>query len=394
LQQLLDISDELAQKLMEYEFSMELNQIFPIVENLNKVKEGDLIVTDTYYSAEQVKCILNKVGLNKKVFVYATASGKNTGNIWNVIKNEHHLLCHLGDNLHSDVSTAESHGIIGVHYTKSSFTPHEQETLDMQERDLAYLMRALRLSNPYPITSIEYALWNEQCRINIPLLITSSLYLHDFCEKHQKKKILFTMRDSCLWIQLFRKLFRQYDSVDFHASRYTYQFPSASYIDYVKNIYNEESVIVDVHGSGRTCEEFFHKHLDKNLTYLSILCPEKKHHAIWRVNELQQEIEKLNYDLSGTLYDVHEGVPCRVAPEYNLDYVQAAHSCMRKCLEVLDHFTFEKFNPGVVQQAYTAMKKSHILDFLNHAKLHLHVPDEENTIHHLHLLQDGRLIVS
>ena len=52
------LSPEQALDLMQFEFEIELRQIFPILENLKAVQDGDLIVSDTYYDLDQIQQIL------------------------------------------------------------------------------------------------------------------------------------------------------------------------------------------------------------------------------------------------------------------------------------------------------------------------------------------------
>jgi predicted HAD superfamily hydrolase len=168
-----------------------------------------------------VKKNLDKVGLCRIVNIYASPNGKSSGKIWAIIKKKHIIASHLGDSLHSDVAMAKSCKVSALHYINSQLSRSEKALMTLGQLNLACLMRALRLQTPYPPLFPEYLFWNDQCQINVPTLLEASLYLNDFCQKHHKKRILFTSRDGCLWIQLFKTLYPHYDSIYFHASRYT-----------------------------------------------------------------------------------------------------------------------------------------------------------------------------
>ncbi|MBS3903817.1 MAG: hypothetical protein KGZ39_00640 [Simkania sp.] len=386
-QRLTGITDEQSVALMQFELETELSQVFPIEENLALVEDGDLIVSDTYYDEDQVKTIFKKIGLNQHIHLYATPFGKSSGTIWDLIKKKHIVSFHLGDSLHSDVEMPKSYAIMTSHYSNSQLSSAEQAMMNLEQGELACLMRALRLQNPYPHNSPEYLLWNEQSQLNVPLLIQASLYLNDFCQKHQKKRILFTSRDSCLWIQLFRELYPQYDSIYFHASRYTYLFPTPSYIDYVRNIHTDDTVIVDSHGKGRSCQVFFNQHLKIQPTYLAIVNSGKKHHAILRKKHFFEEIEKINYDVSGALYDVRDGKPLRCEPEYSLQFIQPMHACIEKCAKLIPHFTFQTFDKRVVKWATQSMASGLAVErFIHHASYHCHII-EGDLLQHIHLRQ-------
>lgn len=388
-QQITGISKARAKALMEFEFQTDLNQIFPIQENLNLVQDGDLIITDTFYNKPQIKKILKKIGLKKKVILYVSSLGKHSGAIWDQIKEEHRISCHLGDSLHSDCEMARLRDISSSHYTNGQLTAVERALMEIQQTPLACLMRSLRLHNPYSPPEHEYLLWNEQVELNVPLLIQASLFLHQFCQKEKKERILFTSRDGCLWIKIFQKLYPQYESIYFHSSRHAYLFPSKSYVDYVQSLYTEETAIVDLNGRGRSCALFFEKHLKKTPVYLALINSETKHHAILRKEQAHPGVEHMNYDFVGALYDVQEGEPLRSKPEYDLKYIQPSHACISKCVELLSRYSFDSFDARIVDWAITRMESALVIDrYVNHSVHHLHFFDENQGLRHFQL-QNG-----
>lgn len=385
LQKLTGISDQVATNIMECELEMEKGQIFPILENIALVQEGDLVVSDTYYNTDQLHFLLEKLPFLEKVYLYPSPDGKQTGAAWALLKGIHSIERHLGDSLHSDVNMAGIHGIQAVHYTNGGLSAEEQFFFDLGHKDLSYLCRAVRLSNPYVPGSTPWLLWNDQCKYNIPILIQASIFLHAFCQTHRKSRILFTSRDCCLWIQVFRQLFPNYDSVYFHASRHTYRFPTSSYIEYVRDVYTDDSVIVDGHGKGRSSELFFQNALHREHIYLSIINTGLKHHAIVRSEILVEQIEMLNYDTCGTLVDVKEEIPHRCEPEYPLEYVFPSHACVKKSLEFLPSFHFEQFEPRIMDWAVQSIRSNLTLpQILRHARYHCHL-SEENQLYHFHI---------
>jgi hypothetical protein len=390
-QELTGISKEQSQALMQMEFEIELSQVYPIVENLNLVNEGDLIVSDTNYNTEQIRQILEKIGLKTPVHIYATPFGKSSGTIWETLKHKHAISSHLGDSLHSDVAMPTSKNIEATHYTNSQFSSHEQKMVEFDQADLACLMRTLRLQNPCDPHSPEYLIWNDQCQFNVPLLLHASLYLDAFCKENGKKRILFTARDGCLWIQLFKVLYPEYDAVYFHSSRYMYQLPTPSFIAYAKSHFTPDCVVVDSHGKGNSCYHFFKSHLNCAPTYLAIVNLGKKYHGIIRRNTICEGIEKMNYDLVGTLYDVQENTPLRAAPEYNLRYIEPMHSCIKKCVELLPHYKVAHFSKQVVKWALKKMESGLVLDeYVDHAVRHIHIAEGKSRLRHIHLLRSGR----
>ncbi len=385
LGELIDISKEELARLMDCEFASEQEQIFPIVENLGLVQEGDLIVSDTYYDTAQIEALLQKLGFTQKVRIYASPRGKSSGAGWALLQKAHDITSHLGDSAHSDVAMAKLYNIEGIHYTNGQLSPEERHLLGLGQSQLSYLCRALRLSNPYETNSLAGRLWNDQCKWNVPILIHASLYLHQFCQAKAKRRILFTSRDGCLWIQIFRQLFPEYELVYFHASRHTYRYPTDAYIEYVKSVYSDDAVIVDSHGRGASCELFFMNHFQTEPTYLAIVNVGEKHHAIVRSKPLYEEIEMLNYDTCGTLYDVQNGMPLRCAIEYPVEYVLPMHACIAKCVEMLPHYKLDTFDLAVISHSLESMKGNlAISDHFLHARYHCHIQGEAG-LHHFHI---------
>lgn len=378
MQELIDLSPEQAANLMKFEFETELDQVFPILENLNLVQDGDWIISDTYYDRSQVQEILKKIGLKKNVNVYASPYGKASGMIWDRLK-ETPPIFHLGDNTHSDVMMPYSRGILSFGYRNGDLSLAEKKLLEFGQADMAFLIRSLRLLNPYPLQSPEHLIWVEQCQFNLPILISASLYLNDFCKLHGKKRILFTERNCCLWIQVFNALFPEYDSIYYHSSRFVYTNPTPSFIDYVSELYTEETVIVDANGTGMTCGSFFKTHLEKKPCYLSIHnYHRKKNFAIYRKRRVAKEFEKMNFDLAGALYDVQDGHPLRAEPEYDLRWIQPSHHCIRTGVELLSRYHFQPFDPRVIEWFFKRLKKEQVLKFI-----------DTNWCHH-HFITDGK----
>ena len=396
--QLTGITEADALALMQFEYSIELSHIFPIIENLNLVKKGDLIVSDTYYDEDQIRGILEKIGLKETVHVYATPNGKSEGFIWDEIQKDFKVISHLGDSLHSDVNMAQSSGINGVHYTDSQLSSHEQTVLEMGQLDLAFLMRALRLQNPFAPNSPEYLIWNEQCQFNIPLLIQACIHLDQFCQKKKKHRILFTTRDSCLWVQLFRALYPHYQSIDFHTSRHTYRFPSPSFIEYVKGVCTGDEVIVDVHGSGCNFQMFFNQYFNKDFIYLTIIScgsvSALNKNFFLNLSHDCQKIEMLNYDLIGTLYDIRNGIPLRAEPEYDLSYVRPNHLCIAKCIELLPSFVLNAPNLQIIDWAIKMMDLGLTLEkYVSATDFHFHFFTGEK-VTHVHVLEGENVFSS
>lgn len=227
----------------DIECQVELEHCFPIVENMNKVEDGDLILSDMYHTPEFIEKLLRKCGLTKTVKVIVTPNGKSSGNIWKSLPPIKH---HLGDNYISDVQNAISNGINATHYTECHFNELEDE-ISKYDFHLACWMRYIRLSFPFQ-TKHQKSIWIDQANCNIPALALGSFELPE-------KPLVFTLRDCIFWKPIYEALMNK-ESYMFHSSRHCYGNPSQEYIKYVKEA-TEGKVIVDIHGSGNSAKKFF-----------------------------------------------------------------------------------------------------------------------------------------
>jgi predicted HAD superfamily hydrolase len=145
----LDIYKLLPEYDPQIELDVEKEYSFPILENFNRVKDGDIIISDMYLSSDQILDLLQYHGFNKDVEIFVTYNGKHSGHSWNYLKNKYpNVQYHFGDNMHSDIINARQHGIESVFSAASLFTP-EENFIAKNDFALATLMRRLRLSNPY-----------------------------------------------------------------------------------------------------------------------------------------------------------------------------------------------------------------------------------------------------
>lgn len=131
------------------EFDIEKQHTFPIIQNFKKVQDGDVIVSDMYFSSKQILELLNYHNLNKDVDIYVTYSGKHNGQSWDYLNNKYNdIEYHIGDNLKSDVGVCRTNGFKSIFFGGNNFTPEEKEVAQ-NNYSLATLMRRTRLSNPF-----------------------------------------------------------------------------------------------------------------------------------------------------------------------------------------------------------------------------------------------------
>ena len=152
----------LDESILLRELELELAHCIPIQENIEKVRDGDLLVSDTYLPKEFVIELLSKCGLTKKVGLYVSNSDKWSGVFWSELESKPAL--HIGDNEISDYKNPKQYEVQAELETVSTPTYFESE-LNRLCGPLGYFVRECRLStssDPIQKLAVE---------TNIPMLL-------------------------------------------------------------------------------------------------------------------------------------------------------------------------------------------------------------------------------
>ena len=349
-----DYPEDLVLMLKEMEFNMELDQCFPIMENINQVKNNDILVSDTYYPEDRLRQLLQKVGLTSTPKIYASYGGKSKGYIWDLIKKDLFInksirtlsesaqikkdplieqvnIRHTGDNQHSDVLMHKKFGINTVHFNPG-YNQVENLISKFQPK-LATRSRMLRLMNPYESNSVEWKLWNYQVDYNIPLLLMACKYLDQYCRSMGIRVLLFCTRDCSILIKLFQMFYPQYESIYFHSSRIANTKASPDYIKYIKSFLTnpKEVMIVDLCGTGLSGNDLYEKlGFPKRFYLLNLprgLSDKYNIDYIIASREYNNSyLEIMNYDTIGCLEDVEftndKFVDIRQPVKYNTELLE------------------------------------------------------------------------
>jgi hypothetical protein len=254
----LGLDEPVARRLMELEIQIEHEESIPITENLALVKDGDLLVSDTYLPAQVVRSLLLKAGLDRQVGLALSNDGKFRGRIWRELLEQTSIREHMGDNPHSDGRTPTQSGIRAVIYTGAQFSPAERSLAQSGWEPLARLVREVRLANPFPTSRPqERHLWGLTCQHNFPLLYFASLWLERSALAAAARELFFVSRDCWMWLGLFRRLFPHRRVTYLYASRLCLMKPSPSYLDYFEKTWHEGGLIVDLSSTGASWAALF-----------------------------------------------------------------------------------------------------------------------------------------
>lgn len=224
---------------------------FPILENVLKVHPTDVIVSDFYDEAKAERILTTVASLRNRLYV---GNGiKLNGKIWRQVPVE----SHTGDQPY-EIAGARRAGIGANLVQLCQLTDCERELFDAGFRGLALTIREARLVS-YHKEHRELQLLQNQA--NFPFLFLASLLLHRKVKVQGITRVLMCSRDACLWIGLQKRLRdlcanADYDVAYFHTSRLTRYFPSDNVLKYAEKLVTNDSLIVDVSGSGQSLARF------------------------------------------------------------------------------------------------------------------------------------------
>lgn len=247
-----DIDDVRAAGLKEIEIDEELINVIPIQENISNLRDGDILVSDMYLPQEVISRLLARAGCGRETPIIVTSHGKSRGHIWLLLKQHLEIDYHTGDNLHSDIQSAGEHGIEARYTEASKLNAVETFLRAVGLHQLCQLIRELRLSQ-YDENPLVRNWQKMQCQYNIPLLILSSLYMLSECERLQRRKVLFCSRDCYFLKRIFDSLnckSPEIVSAYFYTSRIARLSRSKDYKRYVRTCVTDDSLIVDLCGTG------------------------------------------------------------------------------------------------------------------------------------------------
>lgn len=248
------ITNEQAKTMLADEILREQQLAFPIKENLAKVRNGDLLVSDMYMQAPDILNLVRSVGLDKQVTIYQSNGDKSTGAFWRTMQGKLDLEYHIGDNVNSDYNMPRNYGFNAVHYSNTNgLTSTEDYLISIGLKHLGFLIREIRLSNYEPDHTMFFEIASQK---NLLLLFL-------FCEilrrKHGDRPIAFLGRDC----QLTQKVYSAYFGVQSYYLPFSREVAfkcTDNAVEYLKTHLPSNPALVDISSTGRTWEVICSQH--------------------------------------------------------------------------------------------------------------------------------------
>jgi hypothetical protein len=233
----------IAAEVMNREITLEIETAIPVKENIDRVNDGDLLISDMYLPAYAIREMVRYAGLTKQVTIHQSNGDKNSGKIWKALQNNKPKL-HLGDNLHSDVTSAKQYGINAEHYPGTHLNSIEQHIYNNGLSQVALLSREIRIRNG-KVSSF----FNVANSLNLPWLFVTAEMIH---RKHNDSNIVFLGRDC----QLLQRIYSSYYNTSTYLpfSRKVAFNQPAEALKYLSIHSPKNSVLVDIISTGATWE--------------------------------------------------------------------------------------------------------------------------------------------
>ena len=344
------------EELINYEYFSEINLTFKINENINKMDPQTIIVSDFFYDKEMFSKFLyiKKIWLPmEKIFI--TNSGKLDGYIWNKIP--FNIKDHTGDNKWSDCEhpAYKKHNII-THHFNGDLNKYENYMVENNFDYLGYIMRSVRLSNPYKKKSDEWVLWNFYSNHYLPIIFLK-IYSLKFLFDLKNEKVVFMSRDTYFLLHFYRAFFPSYECDYIYISRASMKNANEEYVEYVKDKVSN-GIVIDLVGTGNSFSNFCKKNKINYKSYILYFMgrdpndiieyfPKKKMYAIF--NYFNRYIERLNYASHGSFMRFENNKVITKEFEYDINYympvykiVNLASKHINKINDILIEYNFDE----------------------------------------------------
>jgi hypothetical protein len=360
LQMELGWTEEYTAAALELELRTELDNVIPIAENMSRLRDGDIAVSDMYLSEQQILNLLRAAGLKKDLKVFVSNNGKADGRMWRRLKKQFLIVTHTGDNPRSDFLRPLRHGIFSKLSEISIETAWERLLRCNGAPALSAYVREMRIRS-YQTSKELREVQAAQIQANLPLLLLSSAALVKWCDEHGIRRALMSSRDCVLWTPLAEKVARHAGSslaVEyFLTSRVAALKSSVSYLNYAAARMGPDSVVVDISMTGTSLAGLadrlgmkqvkafviaWHQSIARSLYGESFRSRATVAPEFLTAETIDEDLEALNQALTPSIHDVLEtnGVLNVTYAVENrstavLDAVRAQHAAFNELVEVL-----------------------------------------------------------
>jgi len=391
----------------------------PVQANLDRLQAGDLVISDMYLTADQMRRIARAhVDLDRQPFL-VSSGGKSNNSVWRELRKARISARHLGDRYMADYVGATSQEHQASLVRECSYSQLEKRFDEAGLVALANLMRLQRVAIPearlrdgMAATGLD-GLLTVQRRLNLPILYLVALELLQRGRgPDAPKHLLFCSRDCGYLHGIYRAMTEAFSfSTDemgecelpvdhyFLTSRKAKARASPGYVAYCRSLLRKGSgernvLVVDVQGSGKSSFRFFSEHLDSTVRQLFIHIgdgnlPEYKserllpqnlvRHLLPRASDM---LEVLNYSCDHSLLDMHKVGSNHFVPEFE---PENRPQKLREVCKAFQEF-FHGVNQQMTQRPFQYLFLHH--DLRNYCRQHFELLHDIDGLEDLRLLRE------
>ena len=239
-------------KIIQYiniEILVEYDNVYPIYNNINKLNADCIIISETYYTSEQLKKFLSKFNIID-IPIYTSNEfniSKTDSSIYIYLKKMYKIKTHTGSNYIEDYQIPNTCKINSVHY-EYIYNP----VINKLQNKLTSLSKDyFKMIECFCSKQENESVWNAQLYYNIPILLLFANIINDFCNEKQIQEIIFINRNCVLLKQIF-ELVNKNTKVNVKITELPLSFTllqNKKYIKYLISKFNSTTkyLIIDLH---------------------------------------------------------------------------------------------------------------------------------------------------
>lgn len=355
--------DITIQQLKDLEWQITRENYTPIIANWSQINKGDVLVAHTYLTAFQIKELLTLHHFSHEQIPLILFNTKRIIlNDYDTLIQQYHINTYMGTKEPIITYLKGKHQITIHPIYARRFSTLELKLWMIHDsiHPLIKMLRKVRLSNPYPVETIEHELYKEQVAYNLPILCFIASDLVHRMKKENRTELLLTTRDGCILMKIMSHLYPEINCQSFESSRLMYQKSNSTYVDYVKKMYNHHnSLIFDLNGSFQTGRNFFQQFIGL-LPRVHLFSYSKQAPIYFGLTyNLDHPIlllENYNIDQVGSLIDFDVHGPIRAPVEISKPLIRVIHQASNNFVE--------QTNASLIVELISQIKSEFWLDFI------------------------------
>ena len=199
-----NISNKYINILMMLEKEVEYDNIYPIIDNINRLKEirknnNIVLISDMYLDSSFIRHLLCKVdNIFEDIKIYVSSEiklTKSSGNLYKFVythENYPKTWIHYGDNEYSDVNIPKKYGINGILFNRNELLSFEKDMFNIYNN---YTLFQIYTGVAKYLRKPDNSAYNVGCSLGGPVLYSYANWIIDECIRLNINRLHFVARD-------------------------------------------------------------------------------------------------------------------------------------------------------------------------------------------------------